>query len=125
MVDAIPTAFNQLIAPSARFQRAVDVRYDLRDADSIERYIPTNSAVEAISAILRGTKRNGTQRAHVLHAAYGSGKSLLAVALAALLEKDPVFTGPTNQFVQRIRDTLEDVGNLAQEYLEGPTRLFP
>src|SRR5258706_8827913 len=108
---------DSLINPSPRFQRAVHLRYDLRDVDTVDRYVPTISAVNAIEAILRGTDPNATQRAHVLHAAYGSGKSLLAVALAALLENQKESADPVDRLVKRIRDVNTDVGKLADTYL--------
>jgi hypothetical protein len=126
MTDSLSTiSFASLIAPTARFQRAVHLRYDLRDQDTIERYIPTSSAVDALEAILRGVHPNGTQRAHVLHAAYGSGKSVFAVSLAALLEKSSSLLKSLERLVMRIAETRDDVGTLAKNYVEADARLFP
>ena len=113
------------IKAAARFQRAIHVRYDLNDPQIVERYIPTLSAVSAIDAILRGTHNMGTQRAHVLHAAYGSGKSHLAVVLAALLEKKTQLLPSIEELVSRLVDIDPQVGSLAYAYLNGTTRLLP
>lgn len=116
---------HQLIQFSPRFQRAIHLRYDLRDRDAIERYIPTSSAVAAVKAVLLGAESGGTQRSHVLHAAYGSGKSLLAVTLAALLEKcDDLF--PSIETVAfRIQEIDENVGQLVVDFIQSPTKLLP
>jgi len=116
---------NQLIQFSPRFQRAVHLRYDLRDQDALERYIPTTTAVGAIKAILRGAEPDSTQRSHVLHASYGSGKSLLAVTLAALVEKREELLPTLEAIASRISDTETEVGQLAFEFIHSPIRLLP
>jgi len=108
---------DSLITVSPRFQRAVHLRYDLRNIDAIDRYIPTLSAVSAIDSIIHGTDPNATQRAHVLHAAYGSGKSLLAVALAALLENQQKLAEPMERFMRRIYAVDPEVGRAVDTYL--------
>jgi len=120
MVAATP-----LIQTTARFQRAVHVRYDLRDAETIRQYIPTFSAANALAAIIHGTRPNGTQRAHILHAAYGSGKSHFAVALSALLENAEHLRPSVSQFVENISSTDERAGEMAHGYLERGIRLLP
>jgi hypothetical protein len=122
---AQPQTLANLISPSPRFQRAVHLRYDLRDTETIDRYIPTISAVNAIEAILRGTNPHATQRAHVLHAAYGSGKSLLAVALAALLENPLELAEPVERLLKRIHDVDPEVGGLADTHLNSNRNLLP
>lgn len=118
-------SLTKIVQPATRFQRAVHIRYDLRDADAIQRYIPTLSAASAIETILRGTNPHGTQRAHVLHAAYGSGKSLLGVALAALVEQTPVLLEALQDLATRIEETSYDAGQLANDYLEREQTLMP
>lgn len=126
MTDSIPTlSLASLIAPTPRFQRAVHLRYDLRDQDTVERYIPTTSAVDSIESIIRSTHPSGTQRAHVLYAAYGSGKSVLAVALSALLEKRAELADAVERLSTRIGEVRADVGDLVANYLQSETRLFP
>lgn len=115
--DTVSQTLADLIAPSPRFQRAVNLRYDLRDIDTIDRYIPTLNAVTAIDAVLRGVDKGSTQRAHVIHAAYGSGKSLLAVAIAALLENSRELADANAALAQRIADTDESVGRRVSNHL--------
>jgi hypothetical protein len=117
MMNSTSQTLDTLISTSPRFQRAVHLRYDLRDVDTIDRYIPTTSAISAIDAILRGADPNGTQRAHVLHAAYGSGKSLLAVTLAALLENPPQLADSIARFVERLSEVDKNVGKRAATHL--------
>jgi hypothetical protein len=114
-----------LIKPVSRFQRAIHVRYDLQDPEIIAQYIPTQTTANTIGAILRNTQKQATQRAHVLHAAYGSGKSHLAVALAALFEQDDTLTESVEAFVNQLRFTDTHVGELAQDYVDENIRLFP
>lgn len=92
---------NQLISFSPRFQRAIHIRYDLRSPEAIDCYIPTTSAVKALHSILKGTETYATQRAHVLYAAYGSGKSLFAVCVAALLENHDLLIRHTDNLAKR------------------------
>lgn len=115
----------ELIKPSPRFQRAIHVRYDLRDPVAVQQYIPTGSAASALNAILKNTSGQGTQRAHVLHAAYGSGKSHFAVALAALLENASSLTSEVEQFIKYLDDTDGEAANRARRYVQRNRRLFP
>lgn len=116
---------HQLIKPVSRFQRAIHVRYDQGDAEIISQYIPTDSATDAVDKILKNTNKQATQRAHVLHAAYGSGKSHLAVVLSALLEKSASVQGATNKFVNQLDYVDHQTSVLAQQYIDGDVRLFP
>lgn len=118
-------AAQSIIKPLSRFQRAIHVRYDLRDLDAIEQYIPTQSAVDALKAILRNTDSERTQRAHVLHAAYGSGKSHFAVALAALLENSLDLNAQIGALARHLSESDEEAGILAQAYVEQQRKLFP
>lgn len=118
-------AGSQLARPAPRFQRAIHVRYDRGDADIVAQYVPTESSTGAIRHILENTRPQATQRAHVLHAAYGSGKSHLAVALTALLENDAALAGATAHFVGQVRQVDNDAASLGGDYLSGNKRLFP
>lgn len=114
-----------IIKPISRFQRAIHVRYDLRDSDAIEQYIPTQSAADALKTILRNTGSDGGQRAHVLHAAYGSGKSHFAVALAGLLENSREQFNTLQAFAHHLGEADATAGELAREYIDEGKRLFP
>ena len=116
---------NRLVRPVSRFQRAIHVRYDHGNAEIISQYIPTDSSTTAIGKILANTRQQKTQRAHVLHAAYGSGKSHLAVVLAAILENDALLTAAIDQFVKQLAFVDGSVGMLADDYRVSNKRLFP
>jgi len=109
---------NQLIRFSTRFQRAVHLRYDLRSPEAIDRYIPTVSGVQALESILKGTAPQSTQRAHVLYAAYGSGKSLIAVCLASILENTNDLRLNNEALVRRIAETDATVADITRQYLQ-------
>ena len=116
---------NQLVRPVSRFQRAIHVRYDRGDAEIISQYIPTHSSTAAIKHILANTRPQATQRAHVLHAAYGSGKSHLAVALAALLENDEALAPAIDYLVKQLTSADDRTSALAVDYRDNNKRLFP
>ena len=73
---------------SPHFQRSINLTYDVGNADYVAGYIPIPNGAAALSAIFDGTMPNRHQRAHVLHAAYGSGKSLLGLVLSTLASQD-------------------------------------
>lgn len=116
---------NQLVRPVSRFQRAIHVRYDRADAEIISQYIPTLSSTAAIKQILANTRSQAAQRAHVLHAAYGSGKSHLAVSLAALLENDDALAPANDCLVKQLSSVDNSTSVLAAEYRDNEKRLFP
>ena len=126
-VNTNPTAgtLDGLVKPSPYFQRAIHLRYDLDNAEAIALYVPTSNSALAIDAILRGTGHQANQRAHVLHAAYGSGKSLLAVALAGILGKREVCQPAVNTLARRITAIEPDSGDSVEQYLESKVRLLP
>ena len=118
-------ADSQLASPAPRFQRAIHVRYDRGDADIVAQYVPTESSTGAIRHILENTRPQSTQRAHVLHAAYGSGKSHLAVALTALLDNDSTLGDAIARFIEQVGHVDSNSADLASEYLDANRRLFP
>lgn len=118
-------SLNELVRPSPRFQRAIHLRYDLGDPDTLDRYIPTPSSIDAIAAILQNTHLGKTQRSHLFYAAYGSGKSLLAVVLAALLEKNPRLSNTLYNFAEKVKDVDARAAKLVREYLSNEVRLLP
>lgn len=115
----------ELIKPVSRFQRAIHVRYDLGASEIIGQYIPTQSSSEAVASILRNTQAGGTQRAHVLHAAYGSGKSHLGVTLAALLDNEEGLRSSLDSFVYQLDFVNDMASKLAQSHLDSDKRLLP
>jgi hypothetical protein len=119
------TTAHEIIKPISRFQRAIHVRYDLRDSNAVEQYIPTQTAIEALKSIIRNTTPKGTQRAHVLYAAYGSGKSHFAVALAALLENNPKLSHEVDGFIEHLSETDPQVAELTRNSIKQDKKLFP
>ena len=116
----------QFVEVSSYFQRAVHLRYDLENSEALDRYVPTQSAVEAIGGILKGIQISATQRSYVLHAAYGSGKSLFAVALAALLSQNPQLSQVIQRLEKRIHFTDKTIGEQLSTYLDSDIpRLLP
>ncbi len=111
---------------SPHFQRSINLTYDAGNADYISGYIPTPNGVKALVNILANTTENKTQRAHVLHAPYGSGKSLLGLLLSAIVATDDADTKEALKVVTaRIERNFPDEAKLLQEYQASKRRLLP
>jgi len=118
-------ALNALRRPSPHFQRAINLKYDLGDADYIAGYVPTPNAAEALMALLSATHLGAGQRAHLLHGPYGSGKSLLATVLAAILSRDESLYSALAPVLGRLqRDFPDPAQAVAAQLSDGP-RLLP
>jgi hypothetical protein len=119
------TALSTLRRPSHHFQRAINLKYDLGDADYIAGYVPTLNAAEALVALLTATRPDAGQRAHLLHGAYGSGKSLFATVLAAILSHGETLHAALAPVLDRLRRDFPDAaGAVAVQLTAGP-RLLP
>lgn len=101
------------IAP--HFQRSINLTYDAGNADYISGYIPTERGATALAQILRNTRPVGRERAHVIHAPYGSGKSLLSLVLSAIVSKDPdcdtAITTVINRLERHYPESTASVGD--------------
>ena len=118
-------ALNTLRHPSHHFQRAINLKYDLGDEDYISGYIPTPNAVQALIALLTATHPEAGQRAHLLHGAYGSGKSLFATVLAAILSRDETLRVALAPVLDRLRRDFPDVAEAMVIQLDDGPRLLP
>jgi len=67
-----------------RYVRAVDIERDLTDPASLEGYILTSRAREALMRLSTGLSKSSTQRAFRITGPYGSGKSSFGLLLAKL-----------------------------------------
>lgn len=90
------------LEPSPYFQRSISLEFDLDDADYLNFFSPTEATVAALLRVLDGLERNPRQRSHVLLGAYGTGKSLLGLTIAALLEPRPQVLPALRQLQQRL-----------------------
>lgn len=90
------------LEPSPYFQRSISLEFDLDDADFINFFSPTDATVDALLRVLDGLERNPRQRSHVLLGAYGTGKSLVGLTLAALLDPRPQVIPALQQLQQRL-----------------------
>lgn len=114
-----------LRAVSPHFQRSINLSYDAGDADYIAGYIPTPNGASALANIFANTRANASQRAHVLHAAYGSGKSLLGLVLSALASHDPVCSDALSIVQNRLMRTFPEQAEHICTYRNSGTRLLP
>ncbi len=114
-----------LRAVAPHFQRSINLSYDAGNADYIAGYIPTPNGARTLATILDNTASNKTQRAHVLHAAYGSGKSLLAVVLAALVGDDPATHSALELVLSRLERTFSHEAERVQTFRDSGRKLLP
>ena len=70
-----------------RFLRSVRIDTDLRDANAVDGFVCPQSSAEVLATMARHVSETG-QGAFTWTGPYGSGRSSLAVALAALLYGD-------------------------------------
>jgi hypothetical protein len=110
--------------PAPHFQRAINLKYDLNNAAVIAAYVPTTRATSAIARLLRSLASDSRQRAFLLHGPYGSGKSLLATVLAAILSRDvpPETIAP---LLSRLEETAPETAEFVQQQLSSGPRLLP
>ena len=116
---------NTLRCPSPHFQRAINLKYDLGDTDYISGYIPTPNAVQALIALLSAARPEAGQRAHLLHGAYGSGKSLFATVLAAILSRDEALRAALAPVLDRLRRDYPDIIEAMTAQMASGPRLLP
>lgn len=124
MTATTNTAALRAVAP--HFQRSINLTYDAGNADYIAGYIPTPRGAEALAAILAATTATQTvQRSHLLHAAYGSGKSLLGLVLSSLVEPDDATTPALNLVLDRMQRTSPEVSQQIETVRTTSRRLLP
>lgn len=117
-------ALSKLRRPSLHFQRSINLKYDLGDADYIAGYVLTPNAAEALVALLTATRPDAGQRAHLLHGAYGSGKSLFATVLAAILSRDEALHAALAPVLDRLRRDFPDAAESVAAQLDNGPRLL-
>lgn len=114
-----------LRAVTPHFQRSINLTYDVGDADYVANYIPTPNGAKALAIILSNALFNVGQRAHVLHAAYGSGKSLLGLVLGTFASHDAGCHGAISVVQERLQRTFPKQAEHVDIYLNSGKRLLP
>ncbi len=67
------------------YTRSINLPRDYQTLELIQAYVPTSRAIQALEQIAAGLGKQASQRALALIGPYGSGKSVFALFLAALL----------------------------------------
>lgn len=110
---------------SSHFQRSINLNYDAGNEDYIAGYIPTPNGASTLAAIFQNTEPQATHRAHVLHAPYGSGKSLLSLVLSAISD----IHSTDQQAIAVVKDRLNrhhsEEANLISQYQQQGRKLLP
>ena len=125
MQDSTTLTASTLRTIAPHFQRSINLTYDAGNADYISGYIPTQNGANAIAWILRNTQPTGKSRAHVLHAPYGSGKSLLSLVLSAIISRDEGCETAVTTVINRLERHYPDSAQVVQEYHQSNRRLLP
>lgn len=114
-----------LRAVAPHFQRSINLTYDAHNADYVAGYIPTPNGAKTLANILENTNPGRTQRAHVIHAAYGSGKSLLGLVLRAFADPDETNNVALNSVVDRLDRVFPVEAEKINAFQAGQRRLLP
>jgi hypothetical protein len=122
---SLDIATTPLRALSPHFQRSINLTYDAGNADYIAGYIPTPNGAKSLAAILDGSLSNTAPRAHVLHAAYGSGKSLLGLVLNAFAHHDLHCQNAISAVQDRLTSAFPEEAKRTKNYLDSDKRLLP
>ena len=123
MSSSIATTSIKALSP--HFQRSINLVYDAGDADYVSGYIPTPNGAEALATILDSTALTANQRAHVLHAAYGSGKSLLGIVLSTFASQDIHCQDAISVVQERLMSRFPGHAERTSRYLNSGKRLLP
>ncbi|NCC87247.1 MAG: hypothetical protein EOM05_05200 [Clostridia bacterium] len=115
--------FDDKVKVADEFQTSVNIAYDLYDKCKIERFIPTQAAIEIIEDIMLSTAPKSTRRARMFVGAYGRGKShIVLVALSLLFYKDKdVF----NTILDSVKKYSEELYEYVSSYIESDKKILP
>ncbi len=112
----------QMIQIASGFQYSVNIGYDLGNADKLNNFIPTKSALDLLEDILLSTNPTSTERSRVLIGAYGKGKSHIVLTILSMLLRTEL-----SQF-QRLMPKVEQDPRLLQlvhNYYESNNKILP
>lgn len=123
MSSSVVTTSLRTLSP--HFQRSINLVYDAEDADYIAGYIPTPNGANALAAVLASTVPMANQRAHVWHAAYGSGKSLLGIVLSAIASRNTGCEKAISIVQERATKRYPEPAKQINDYFNSDTRLLP
>lgn len=115
-----------LLRPATVFQRSVNLKLDAGSLDRLDTFTPTPSLVTALNAVLSSASSSIAQRAHHIYGAYGTGKSTLAVVLAALLDPSPDAQASLAAIVDRLDARgYHETAALVEGYISSGRKLLP
>lgn len=114
-----------LRAVAPHFQRSINLTYDAGNSDYIAGYIPTPNGAKTLANILDNTAEGKNQRTHVLHAAYGSGKSLLGLVLNAFVKNDLPAQSTLGLVLDRLNRVFPTEAERIEAFRSSGRRLLP
>ncbi|VAW43167.1 hypothetical protein MNBD_CHLOROFLEXI01-1658, partial [hydrothermal vent metagenome] len=110
---------------SSHFQRSINLTYDAGNGDYISGYIPTLNGAATLADILQNTEPQATHRAHILHAPYGSGKSLLSLILSAMTDANVADQKALEVVLERLNRHYAEESEVIKQYQQQGRRLLP
>ena len=125
MNNSVKTPSSTLRAIAPHFQRSINLTYDSGNAEYVAGYIPTENGATALARVLRNTQPDGRERAHVLHAPYGSGKSLLSLVLSSFFQQDPDSKAALAMIMDRLQRQYPDQAAVINDFYSSGRRLLP
>ncbi len=99
-------------APSAlaAYLRSIDIELDAEEPDRIEHFMPTEKSVRLVNLLLA----NQSDRASIVIAPYGSGKSLAASYALHLIENRDPSMAALKTIAKRLEEVAPEMGQFAQ-----------
>lgn len=77
---------DRLLKVSPGFQFSVNVKFDIRNAQKIQSYIPTEKSILLLEDLMYSLEDNSNDRARMVIGPYGTGKSHLISVFGAMME---------------------------------------
>jgi hypothetical protein len=118
---------DQLVRVTPGFKASINLITDMGDSAKIAGYIPTQFAGKLLDEVAQGLATDGTQRSFLVHGAYGTGKSHLALTVAAYLGAawDQGFLAPVLDKLRGLDPTLAERLVNARSSIVSPLLLVP
>lgn len=104
---------SDLVKIDTRFEKSVNLLFDLNNTQKIKLYIPTRSSIRILTEYLHEVLDFSGSRANILIGPYGKGKSHLLLVLLAILSGNNATE--TTELIERI----SSFDNSAKEAIEG------
>lgn len=116
-----------LVRVTPGFKAAVNLATDLFDQAKVSAYIPTRFAAHFVQELTAGLQESATNRVFLIHGAYGTGKSHLALTLASLVGEgwEAGWLDPVLEKLRTLDSAAEEAVRQARKALPAPLLVVP